>query len=225
MNNFSNTLRSSYDRAVTKLCADCSQLHQSFNLICYTARTLEARSELYCSSIVEPSNKCSIQSWTVWTLPTNSYLYHMPDDNLLERHTENRMGGQVSICIKKRTHFHIREDLIFSSSLFDSIVIEIDSDKFRRGKIMIDVVYRPTGTDLEIFVALMKDALKMWRRITKSFTWWAIITLIYLIMSSTPLLKILLNYAILIHLFRFSMNQPFQPCELNWSIAYLQIIS
>ena len=84
-----------------------------------------------------------------WINDMNCDYFSMPAYHLIENH---RSGGGVGIFLRRNCDFCIRDDLVVFNNLFESVFIEIPNTVFNTGKnIIVGVIYRPPGTDMDMF--------------------------------------------------------------------------
>ena len=87
-----------------------------------------------------------------WLHDCNCHLYNVDGYNLIENHRSGKKGGGVAIFLKNGIPDPNRHYLEVVGDIYESVFIEIDKDVFNKEKnIIIGVIYRPLGTDLEIF--------------------------------------------------------------------------
>ena len=87
-----------------------------------------------------------------WLNETNSDQFSMPGYHFIENHRSGRCGGGVGIFLKNYCNFCVRDDLVVFNDYFESVFLEIPNSVFNTGKnIIIGVIYRPPGTDMDMF--------------------------------------------------------------------------
>ena len=99
-----------------------------------------------------------------WLQDCNCNLYNVAGYNLIENHRSTKKGGGVAIFLKRGISYQNRNDLEHMGDIYESVFIEIDKDAFSKDKnVIIGVIYRPPGTDLEIFnehISILLNKLK-----------------------------------------------------------------
>ena len=87
-----------------------------------------------------------------WLNDTNFDQFSMPGYHFIENHRSGRCGGGVGIFLKNNCNFCVRDDLVVFNDYFESVFLEIPNSVFNTGKnIIIGVIYRPPGTDMDMF--------------------------------------------------------------------------
>ena len=87
-----------------------------------------------------------------WINDMNCDYFSMPAYHFIENHRSDRSGGGVGIFLRRNCDFCIRDDLVVFNNLFESVFIEIPNNMFNTGNnIIVDVIYRPPGTDMDMF--------------------------------------------------------------------------
>ena len=87
-----------------------------------------------------------------WLNDTNFDQFSMPGYHFIENHRSGRCGGGVGIFLKNNCNFCVRDDLVVFNDHFESVFLEIPNSIFNTGKnIIIGVIYRPPGTDMDTF--------------------------------------------------------------------------
>ena len=96
-----------------------------------------------------------------WLLDTTCTLFNLPGhSSLIEQHRRERTGGGVGLFIKDGIQYFERPDLKYSDDSLESVFIEVDKDSFLLGKnIVIGVIYRPSGTEINLFNKVFKKIL------------------------------------------------------------------
>ena len=85
-----------------------------------------------------------------WLRDDNCDLYHLDGYHFTEVHRTCRSGGGVGIYVKNSIPFLNRRDLKVEDEISESVFIEIDKQIFNRSRnIMIGVIYRPPGGNLQ----------------------------------------------------------------------------
>ena len=97
-----------------------------------------------------------------WFKDTNVLLYSLDGYNHEYEYRNNRSGGGVSLFIKNKFNYKLREDLMICNEFIESLFIELSKECFCINKNMIvDVVYRPPGKDISIFTSFILDILNI----------------------------------------------------------------
>ena len=128
-------------------------LHDMFSLCHINIRSLKANLPAFelCLGHLEMEFSVIGMSET-WLQDCNCNLYNVAGYNLIENHRSTKKGGGVAIFLKRGISYQNRNDLEYMGDLYESVFIEIDKDAFSKDKnVIIGVIYRPPGTDLEIF--------------------------------------------------------------------------
>ena len=87
-----------------------------------------------------------------WMNDMNCDYFSMPAYHFIENHRSDRSGGGVGIFLRRNCDFCIHHDLVVFNNLFESVLIEIPNTVFNTGKnIIVSVIYRPPGTDMDMF--------------------------------------------------------------------------
>ena len=92
----------------------------------------------------------------------------MNDYTLVEKHRNTKVGGGVALLCQESIEFIERKDLGVFNDHIESIFIEIDNSQFDMGKnIIVGVIYRPPGTDINQFKSITCDIVSQISRETK----------------------------------------------------------
>ena len=87
-----------------------------------------------------------------WINDMNCDYFSKPAYHFIENHRSDRSGGRVGIFLRRNCDFCIRDDFVVLNNLFESVFIEIPNTVFNTGKnIIVGVIYRPPGTDMDMF--------------------------------------------------------------------------
>lgn len=87
-----------------------------------------------------------------WLNDNNAPLFGLPQYNHEYLHRQNRKGGGVSLFIQKNLPFRKRDELCKTDNVIESLFIEISKFTMNSKKdYIIGVIYRPPGTDLNLF--------------------------------------------------------------------------
>ena len=103
-----------------------------------------------------------------WLQDTTCTLYNLPGYSFIKQHRRERTGGGVGLFIKDGIQYFERLDLKYSDDNLESVFIEVDKDSFLLGKnIIIGVIYRPPGTDINLFTTFKKKILTIIQMVNK----------------------------------------------------------
>ena len=128
-------------------------LHDMFSLCHINIRSIKANLPSFEICLDNLKGEFSaIGMSETWLQDSDCSLYNIEGYNLIENHRNLRRGGGVAIFLKRAISYHKRTELELMGDSYESVFIEIDKDIFHNEKnIIIGVIYRPPGTDLEIF--------------------------------------------------------------------------
>ena len=80
---------------------------------------------------------------------------------LIKRHRPNKIGGGIGFFVKTGVSFEYNDDLTIFGDHCDSLFIVIDKSVFGSGRdLLIAVIYRPSNTDIKLFIDVLKDVLE-----------------------------------------------------------------
>ena len=90
---------------------------------------------------------CFSETWLDETNSTENSLYEMP--NYISKHQvrSDRRGGGVSIYVHKTFDFKVRSNLSINNEEFESISVEISSNK--KQNTLVNILYRPPNGEIE----------------------------------------------------------------------------
>ena len=95
-----------------------------------------------------------------WINDMNCDYFSMSAYHFIKNHRSDRSGGGVGIFLRRNCDFCIRDHLVVFNNLFESVFIEIQNKMFNTGKnIIVGVIYRPPGTDMDMFDNELSDRL------------------------------------------------------------------
>ena len=128
-------------------------LHDMFSLCHIDIRSLKANLPAFESCLGHLEMEVSVIGMSeTWLQDCNCNLYNVAGYNLIENHRSTKKGGGVAIFLKQGISYQNRNDLKHMGDIYESVFIEIDKDAFSKdNNVIIGVIYRPPGTDLEIF--------------------------------------------------------------------------
>ena len=87
-----------------------------------------------------------------WLTEHNCNLYGLPGYHFAEMHRSTRSGVGVGIFIRENINFQLRPDFSKIDEFCEIVTVEVDKEYFKKEKnIIINVLYRPPGTDLLSF--------------------------------------------------------------------------
>lgn len=115
--------------------------------------------DLYLSSLNNDFDIVALSE--TWLNAYNRDLFTLPGCVAESRIREDRAGGGVSLLLRDTLKYKMRDDLSEVNESIESLSVEITSlDK----RIIIVVVYRPPGTDLEAFIGSITGVLNTIKR-------------------------------------------------------------
>ena len=79
-----------------------------------------------------------------WLTKTNESIFQLPGYSFVLQSREKKIGGGVAIYIDNTYTFHLRNDLIISSDVLESIFVEVERAK--AANIIIGCIYRHPNT-------------------------------------------------------------------------------
>ena len=140
-------------------------LHDMFSLCHINIRSLKANLPAFELCLGQLEMEFSVIGMSeTWLQDCNCNLYNVAGYNLIENHRSTKKGGGVAIFLKRGISYQNRNDLEHMGDIYESVFIEIDKDAFSKNKnVIIGVIYRPPGTDLEIFnehISILLNKLK-----------------------------------------------------------------
>ena len=95
-----------------------------------------------------------------WLTDKNYELYNIPNYVFVEKHRTSRSGGGVGLFLPTNLSYKDRRDLGIFSDTLEALFIEIDIDSQHHSKnVVIGVVYRPPGSDLQHFTTVFDTIL------------------------------------------------------------------
>ena len=96
-----------------------------------------------------------------WINDMNCDYFSMSAYHFIENHRSDRSGVGVGIFLRRNCDFCIRDDLVVFNNLFESVFIEIQNNVFNTwNNIIVGVIYRPPGTDMDMFNNELSDRLE-----------------------------------------------------------------
>ena len=96
-----------------------------------------------------------------WLTERNHDLYSHTGYTFTERHINDRLGGGVGLFLKGHIDYTVMEDLIFCD-IMESSFVEIPGSEFKMEKnIILGIIFRPPGTDLNQFSDLFGNILEI----------------------------------------------------------------
>ena len=127
--------------------------HRSFSLIHSNVRSAQKnlkKLELYLTNL---NIQFPIVALTeTWLQDHNFLRFGIPGFAAEHNYRTKRSGGGVSLLIKHDIEYTVRNDLLFQNDVLETLFIEIDKKEFDKEKnILIGVIYRPPGTDINVF--------------------------------------------------------------------------
>ena len=97
-----------------------------------------------------------------WLTARNHDLYSHTGYTFTERHRNDRSGGGVGLFLKDHIDYTVREDLLIFCDIMESLFVEIPGSEFKMEKnIILGIIYRPPGTDLNQFSDLFGNILEI----------------------------------------------------------------
>ena len=122
------------------------------------ARNLSA-ADIFLSSL---NVKFTIIALTeTWLSPSSAYCYSMPGYNMESKCRTNKVGGGVAILIQCGLNYQIRNDLAIFCEILESIIIEIPKSEISTtSNVIIGVIYRPPGGNIEKFNELFSGIIE-----------------------------------------------------------------
>ena len=88
-----------------------------------------------------------------WLKQENKSCYDIKGYNAEHNVRHSKNGGGVSLVVRSGLEYHLRPDLAVMSDVLESLFIEFDKEVINRNSNMIvGVLYRPPGTDINDFV-------------------------------------------------------------------------
>ena len=149
------------DNFIKKISRD-QILQNSFSLIHFNIRSaprnLDKAEQLF--STLEMDFTVIALSET-WLHCHNYHCHSLTGYNMESKFRKDRMGGGVSLLIKESINYILREDLSVFNSNFESLFIEIAQDQglLSNKGIIIGVIYRPPGMNVDDFTSILSDIL------------------------------------------------------------------
>ena len=105
-----------------------------------------------------------------WLKKSEADLYDIPGyDHVVMPRVYAEQGG-VSLYVKNLFSYEVRKDLSFRNEYCEYLFIEIADAK----PVLIAIVYRRPGTDLETFTEFISNKLDIVNRINMFATYWVI---------------------------------------------------
>ena len=97
-----------------------------------------------------------------WLNEWNYHLYEIPNYvNIGKQRSGRKGGGGISIYFKQNMKHKIRDDLSFMNLEYESVFIEIERDTLLLEQhIILGVIYRPPGSDINQFNDRTNDILE-----------------------------------------------------------------
>ena len=96
-----------------------------------------------------------------WLNERNYDLYEIPNYVHIGKQQSGRKGGGISIYLKQNMKYTIRDDLSFMNLEYESVFIEIERDtSLLEQHIILGVIYRPPGSDVNQFNYVTNDILE-----------------------------------------------------------------
>ena len=100
-----------------------------------------------------------------WLNETNYDLYEIPNYVHIGKQRSGKKGGGVSIYVKQTIKYKIRGDLNLTDHESEAVFIELDRDTSSLEQhILVGVIYRPPGTDVNQFNDITSDILERERQ-------------------------------------------------------------
>ena len=91
-----------------------------------------------------------------WLTDATADLYNIDGYTLVEMHRMGKVGGGVGMFISADMSFSLRDDLCCIDEICETIFIEIEKSAFGFGKkLIIGVLYRPPGSDMNQAIILV----------------------------------------------------------------------
>ena len=88
-----------------------------------------------------------------WLTDSNVDLYNLQGYSSCHVYRSNKRGGGVSVHVKDSIHFQSRNDLDVSDNILEGVFVELDKKDVGYDKnVIVGVMYRPPGSDLEQFI-------------------------------------------------------------------------
>lgn len=96
-----------------------------------------------------------------WLNCNNYHCHSLPGYNMESNFRSDRIGGGVSLLVKESVDYVLREDLSVFQSNFESLFIEIGQEQglLKAKGIIIGVIYRPPGMNVDDFTLILSDIL------------------------------------------------------------------
>ena len=142
----------------------CSQLNlqaSCFSIINFNIRSLPRNGhkfQMYLNSL--KLNFSVITLCETWLSENNVGLYSFDGYKHEYQYRQNRSGGGVSIFIKDNLDYLLRDDLTDFNDHLESLFIELPKTYSSYDKnIVIGIIYRPPGKDVNKFIELLDDKL------------------------------------------------------------------
>ena len=95
-----------------------------------------------------------------WNTDSNFNLFNLQSYNFVEKHRSQRIGGGIGLYIRENLEYSERNDLNVFNDIVECLFIEVTIIFNNLPKnIVIGVVYRPPGQDINQFIELFHDIL------------------------------------------------------------------
>ena len=95
-----------------------------------------------------------------WLQETNKDCYDLENYRAEHNCRPNRTGGGVSLYIKQKIDYELRNDLSYQNRTIESLFIEIDKNQLKnKQNVVVGVIYRPPNTDIHEFNEFLEDCL------------------------------------------------------------------
>ena len=118
--------------------------------------------EAYLDTIDKPFNILGLTE--TWLKDCNSELYGIAGFQMIEKHRTDKNGGGVAVLLKEGMRYLERPDIDIFNEVIESVFVEIDKDALKcNANVLVGVVYRPPGTDMNLFneqMGLLMDVIK-----------------------------------------------------------------
>ena len=143
----------------------CVDSDNNFSLIHLNVRSAPknlSEFELYLNQLDLRFNVIGLSE--TWFNDSTVNLYNLPGYSASHVYRKQKRGGGVSVFVSDNINYHCRRDLDVADENFEAVFVEFNKEDVRYDRnIIVGVVYRPPGADIEKFIeltSLLLDTIK-----------------------------------------------------------------